>query len=219
MKKSSLVLAATMCVLLSSCSNQAELDAANKRITELESQLASVKEKNLAITSTTVALTTTTTIAEVAASTTSTGLQWNYSANEDKMTGGTTYFARVSSTNSVNFGSPYGGPQNGQLTLRTDPKYGKDVIFAIERGQVLCRSYEDCTILVRFDDEKPTNYAGVGAADGSSELVFLRNYDRFVAKLQKAKTVRLSAPIYQEGNPVFEFDVSGFSAEKYKPKK
>lgn len=34
----------------------------------------------------------------------------------------------------------------------------------------------------------------------------------------KSKRVRLSANIYQEGQPVFEFDVSGFDKNKYKPK-
>jgi hypothetical protein len=42
---------------------------------------------------------------------------------------------------------------------------------------------------------------------------------KFVEKLLKAKQVRISTNIYQQGSPVFEFDVSGFNQEKYKPKK
>jgi hypothetical protein len=147
------------------------------------------------------------------------GNQWNYRAREEKMTGGTTYTASVSSSNTVNFGFPYSGAQNAHLSLRTDPKYGKDIIFSIEKGQFLCRSYEDCSVLVRFDNEKPVTFSGIGPADNSSDTVFIRNYERFISKLQKAKTVRISTNIYQQGAPVFEFDVSGFSQEKYRPKK
>jgi hypothetical protein len=91
-------------------------------------------------------------------------------------------------------------------------------MLSIERGQFLCRSYEDCTILVRFDDQKAQSYSAVGASDNSTETIFLRNYPRFVGSMQKAKTVRIAAEIYQQGAPVFEFNVSGFDASKYKPK-
>jgi hypothetical protein len=146
------------------------------------------------------------------------GAQWSYAQDEDPMGKGTTYFAQVTSSNTVTFDSPYGGPQHGKLMLRTHPRYGKDVILAIERVQFLCRSYEDCNILVRFDDQKASNYSAVGAADNSTESIFIRNYPRFIASMLKAKRVRISAEIYQEGSPVFEFDVSGFDETKYKPK-
>ena len=132
------------------------------------------------------------------------------------MAKGTTQHAIVQSTNTVEFGFPYAGPQHGMLGLRTHPRHGKDVIFKIERGQVLCRSYEDCTVLVRFDDGKAQRYSGVGAADNSTETIFIRNYSRFVSAMMKAKTMRIAAEVYQEGAPVFEFDVSGFDEAKYK---
>lgn len=147
------------------------------------------------------------------------GSQWSYSHVADAMSKGTSYHAVVSSANAVEFKFPYAGAQNARLNLRTDPRYGKDVIFSIERGQILCHSYEDCTVLVRFDNEKATNFSAVGAADNSTETIFIRNYDRFVGKMLKAKRVRISTNIYQEGAPVFEFDVSGFDLNKYKPSK
>jgi hypothetical protein len=144
------------------------------------------------------------------------GSQWIYSVDEDQMAKGTTHHAIVQSTNTVEFGFPYAGPQHGMLGLRTHPRHGKDVIFKIERGQILCRPYEDCTVLVRFDDGKAQSYSGVGAADNSTETIFIRNYSRFVSAMMKAKTVRIAADVYQEGAPVFEFDVSGFDEAKYK---
>lgn len=143
---------------------------------------------------------------------------WSYSQNDDPMSKGKTYYASVSSSNTVQFDFPYSGTQNGRLTLRTDPRYGKDVIFSIEKGQILCPSYDGCSVLVRFDEENPASYSASGAADNSTETIFIRNYSRFVEKMMKAKRVRISVNIYQEGSPVFDFDVSGFNKDKYKPK-
>lgn len=147
------------------------------------------------------------------------GSQWFYNQIDDPMGKGTVHHAQVSSSNTVNFDFPYSGAQHATLMLRSHPRYGKDIIFSIEKGQILCRSYEDCTVIVRFDDESPTNYSAIGAADNSTETIFIRNYNRFSEKLLKAKRVRISANIYQQGAPVFEFDVSSFDQNKYKPKK
>lgn len=147
------------------------------------------------------------------------GSQWSYSQIADAMSKGTIYHAVVSSTNTVDFKFPYAGAQHARLNLRVDPRNGKDVIFSIEKGQILCHSYEDCTVLVRFDDEQATNYSAVGAADNSTETIFIRNYDRFIGKTLKAKQVRISTNIYQQGAPVFEFDVSGLDLNKYKQRK
>lgn len=146
------------------------------------------------------------------------GSQWLYNLSDDAMGKGAIHQAEVSSSNTVNFDFPYSGAQRATLTLRTHPRHGKDILFSIEKGQILCHSYEDCSVLVRFDDEKPTNYSAIGAADNSTETIFIRNYSGFVEKMLKAKRVRIAANIYQEGTPAFEFDVSNFDQEKYKPK-
>lgn len=147
------------------------------------------------------------------------GSQWKYSQVTDAMSKGTSYYADVSSTNSVEFDFPYAGVQFGRILLRDNPRHGKEVIFKIARGQILCLSYEECTVLVRFDDEKATNFSAVGPADNSTETIFILNYDRFYKHMLKAKQVRISMDIYKQGSPVFEFDVSGFDPNKFKPKK
>jgi hypothetical protein len=126
------------------------------------------------------------------------------------MTGKVSAFASVQSANIVEFDFPYGGAQHGQLTLRLHPRFGNDVIFRIERGQLLCPSYEGCSVLVRFDDEAPATFSANPPADNSNETIFISNYDRFVSRLRKAKTIRVSPEVYQQGNVVFTFDVSGF---------
>jgi len=146
------------------------------------------------------------------------GEQWAYRQTDDPMGKGTTHYARVTSTNTVNFGFPYSGAQHGTLTLRAHPRFGTDIIFSIKRGQILCRSYQDCTVLIRFDDEPAINFSAVGAADNSTETIFIRNYNGFMEKLRKAKRVRIAAEIYQQGAPVFEFDISSFDPNKYRPR-
>jgi hypothetical protein len=147
------------------------------------------------------------------------GSQWSYDNSEDAMAKGAVSQASVQSTNTVNFRFPYAGEQHGTLTLRTHPRYGKNVIFSIKKGQIQCPSYSGCTVLVRFDNGEPARYSGTGPEDNSSETVFIRDYSGFVGKMTKAKTVRISPSVYQEGAPVFEFDVTGFDAAKYRPKK
>lgn len=146
------------------------------------------------------------------------GSQWSYSRREDAMAKGTIFQAKVISSNTVNFSFPYAGPQKGTLTLRTHPRYGKDVIFSIERGQIPCSSYDGCKVLVRFDDREPVHYSATAPEDNSTETIFIRDSDGFVENMLTATTVRVSANIYQEGSPVFEFDVSKFDQSQYRPK-
>jgi hypothetical protein len=135
------------------------------------------------------------------------------------MAKGRVHQATTKSQNMVNFGFPYAGPQRGTLTFRTHPKYGKDVIFNIERGQLLVRSYEDSEALVRFDDGDPITFSVVGAEDHSTEFAYFRDYHKFAEKMLKAKKVRISIPVYQQGSPIFEFDVSGFDSDEYLEKR
>lgn len=146
-----------------------------------------------------------------------TGQQWQYDVSEDPMTGAKRYTATVRSSNTVSFGFPYSGAQRGSLTLRAQGK-GKDVLFYIEQGQILCPSYQGCSAQVRFDEEKPVRFSANGPADHSSETIFLSDEGRFISKLKKAKRVRLAVEIYQNGAPAFEFDVSGFDQDKFQPR-
>lgn len=205
------------CLLVLGCSDQSDLAAARSRIAQLEAELAAerAKQASQVVDPVPPKAIEPSKVSAPEPKQEPSGLQWSYEGREDKMTGGTTRHAYVLSTNTVSFDAPYSGAQHGQLLLRTDPKYGRDVIFSIERGQLLCHSYQDCNVLIRFDDGKPERFSAIGPADNSTETVFIRNYDRFLGKLRKAKVVRLSMDVYQEGAPVFEFDVSGFNPAKY----
>lgn len=217
-----------ICFVLAACApnpdsveTNAKLAEANKKIAALEAQLAKVNAPSV---------TDQTPQAQNDQSAPSSaspppepnpepvGRQWEYEQTEDPMSGGNRYTASVRSSNTVSFGFPYAGAQHGTLTLRTTQGKGKSVMFYIEKGQILCRSYEGCSAQVRFDDEKPVRFAANGPADHSSDIIFLEDYSRFLAKLKKAKRVRIAVDIYQNGAPAFEFDVNGFDPERYVPK-
>ncbi len=212
-----LVISVAFAALTSGCSKAPELEQAKRRIAQLEAELAAERARppTAAVASAPVLPASAIAVVEAVTKNEPIGEQWQYAAREDPMTGGTTRHAYVLSSNTVNFSSPYSGEQHGRLSLRIDPRHGRDVIFSIEQGQLLCRSYEDCEVLIRFDEGKPERFSGVGPADNSTETVFIRNYDKFVAKLRKSKTIRISLNIYQQGAPIFEFNVSGFDHTKF----
>ena len=131
--------------------------------------------------------------------------QWRYSDSTDKMTGKTESFAYIESDNSLVLEHPYQGVNRGTITVRRHPKYGLDVLVSIEKGQVLCRSYDPCTIGVRFDDGKPQRFSALPPADHSTETVFITNKTKFIASARKAKRILVQLPIYRNGEPVLEF--------------
>lgn len=146
------------------------------------------------------------------------GKQWNYGESEDSMSSKTTYAATVTSTNTLELDFPYQGKQHATLTLRRHPRWGNDVMFSIEKGQILCSSY-DCPIRVRFDDGPAQTFSGNEPSDNSSEYVFIPGFGSFAKKLEKAKKVKIEVNVYQHGVLVSEFDVDGFKPERLKASK
>lgn len=133
---------------------------------------------------------------------------WRYTTPKDEMTGKDMQLAEIYSTNTQDLHWPYGPNVRAEITIRKHPRYGKDVIVTLTKGQILCRSYENCKIMIRFDDGSPESYSAIGPADHSSDQVFIRNFDKFVARLKKANSVRIELPLYQDGNRAWNFNVS-----------
>lgn len=144
------------------------------------------------------------------------GKQWTYRSSEDEMTSKKWFDATVRSTNIHEFEFPYHRPQRARLTLRDHPRYGKDVIFAIERGQLQCSSYSGCDVMVRFGDAPARRYSANEPADNSSELLFISNSADFRRRMQAVDVVRITAGIYKQGSPIWEFDVSGYNPDRMK---
>ena len=137
------------------------------------------------------------------------GSPWTYRSTEDKVRGGTSYFAETTSTNSVNLNFPYGGGSTVALTVRRAPAWGLDVVFKLSSGQLVCNSNRDCHATVRFDQGPAQRFSLNEASDHSNDVVFVNADHQFLAKLKKAKKLVVELEIYEGGRPQFEFNVSG----------
>lgn len=141
---------------------------------------------------------------------------WDYDQSIDKMTGKVTATASAASTNSLSLKFPYEGVNYAHLLVRQHPQHGLDVIFLVDRGQIMCRRSSDCSISVRFDDAPPVRFEAVGAADNSSTQIFLKNAKGFITKAKKAKNILVQVTMHTNGSPIVEF---GFNDPLEWPKK
>lgn len=133
---------------------------------------------------------------------------WAYNEQPDKMGRGVIKTASVTSTNTLSFKFPYSGEQHARLILRKHPAHGNDVMIRVERGQFLAGG-DASTLSVRFDESPPVKFSGMAPTDGSSEVVGIVEYDKFVNRLRRANRLRIEATFFQEGNKVLDFDVGG----------
>ncbi|SKB59133.1 hypothetical protein [Sphingopyxis flava] len=135
---------------------------------------------------------------------------WDYSESTDEMRGTTTKFARVVSANEVDLDFPY-GVVNGYLTVRQQKKDGLSIIFSVDKGQILCHSFSDGYVSVKFDDQPIRRFSCTGASDGSSDLAFILNERSFLASLKKSKKVIIEGEFFQKGNQQFTFKTEGLN--------
>lgn len=137
---------------------------------------------------------------------------WDLVQYKDEMTGKYANLARVRSSNVISLGWPYQGPQKGTLTVRKHPRWGTNVFFEIERGQLLCR-YDNCSVTVKFDDAAPKRMSAAEPEDNSSTLLFINNETSFINQLRKSKRVVIEVGLFQQGNQTLVFETSGFPNE------
>jgi hypothetical protein len=139
---------------------------------------------------------------------------WSYNEYPDEMSAKTIHQARIASSNAFEFKFPYQGSQHAILVLRTHPRFGKDAILQISKGQFLCRPSQ-CSVTVRFGDGKPQQWPARESSDHDSTTLFLGQYDSFVSSLSQSKVVRIEPTLYQEGDVAMTFPVAGFNPAKY----
>lgn len=133
---------------------------------------------------------------------------WNYSTDTDEMNDSKSRFASLVSDNTVNFDFPYQGGSSLSLIVRYMKKYGTDVYIKISSGQFICNEYQGTNnVRVRFDDAAPIKFSTNEPSDGSSDMLFLNNAKKFIKLAKQAKTIKIEAPFYQEGNRIFTFTV------------
>ncbi len=131
---------------------------------------------------------------------------WEYTTDTDEMDDSKSRFASLISDNTVDFDSPYDGGSSLRLTVRYMKKYGTDVYITISRGQFICSEYEGTNnVRVRFDNGPAIRFITNEPSDGSPDILFLNNAKKFIKLAEKAKTIKIEAPFYQEGSRVFTF--------------
>lgn len=147
---------------------------------------------------------------------------WTYQEYQDKMTGQTSKEASITSDNSLSLDFPYKGINHAHLTVRQHPKYGLDVILQIDKGQIICSSYQGCPIEVKFDNAQPIRFNGIGSADHDRRVAFLQSEKKFINQATKAKKILVQVNLYKAGAPVLEFSTNeplAWQVTTAKPKK
>jgi hypothetical protein len=139
---------------------------------------------------------------------------WDVVYLEDKVASKQEIQISTKSTNRFNLSFPYHGGTFGEVTIRKHPRYGKGVVFSVNKGQLLCGIADGCSITVRFDNNKPIKFHAAEPADHSNTYLFISPYEKFVSMIRKSSSVVIEATFYQQGSLAFEFSTSGFPAEK-----
>ena len=93
--------------------------------------------------------------------------------------------------------------------MQRDPKSGLDVVFSVEKGQILCHGFGDSYVSAKFDDGPIQKFRCSGASDGSANYAFLRGADSFLKKLKGAKRTVIEAEFFQQGQQQFVFETTG----------
>ncbi len=133
---------------------------------------------------------------------------WSLDKSVDPMTSATTKIATTTSADVFTLDSPYRGSQAPRLVIVESKKNGLNISVQIQRGQMIC-DYSLCTMLVRFDEEKPIKWRMAKAADHSSTLLFFENEKAFLAKIKKAKKLTVEMTFFQNGSKIAVFDTTG----------
>lgn len=134
--------------------------------------------------------------------------EWDFTIEKDPMTDTNNIWARISSDDYIMQDFPYEGYTYASITVRYMKKYGYNVLVQITKGQINGRSYSGTNyITARFDEGSPKRFYFDEAADGSSDIVFLRGSSDFISRCKKAKDILIDIPIYQNGRQTFSFHV------------
>lgn len=137
------------------------------------------------------------------------GTGWTYSEKIDPMTDKPTKSACVTSTNEVRLDAPYDNV-TAELCLRDSPQHGRDAFVALNgEGQILCRSYERCKLQVRFGKAPARNFSGIGASDGSSNIVFFTDRASLEKGVRTADETIVQIEFYEAGQQAIRFPTKG----------
>lgn len=133
--------------------------------------------------------------------------KWEYSDDKDPMRGTTTHFAVLPSENQEDLDFPY-GTVSGHLTVRRRPSDGLQIMFSVDKGQILCSNFSSSHVSVKFDDGPVQNFECSSSSDGSSETAFIESKSRFLERLKRSTHTVVEAEFYSRGRKQFSFDTA-----------
>lgn len=134
--------------------------------------------------------------------------RWTYTDVDDQMSGKKVKLAFIEANDRLNFDFPYSGGAKAELVLRKHPRSGTNVMLQVSKGQFICRSYDGCTVHVKFDDAAPIRFHASEPSDHDSTTLFLTPTAKLVDGIKKAKTTRIEAEFYKEGRRTIVFQTT-----------
>lgn len=133
---------------------------------------------------------------------------WEYYEKKDEMSDEVLYIASCVSTNMHEFDFPYNG--GSYLYLKIRNMNGKnDVFLQISKGQIMTSISGSEYVRFKFDGGEPIKYSFSSSSDGDPTYAFINQSNALIKKIKAAKDIKIDIPMFQEGRPVFNFDVSG----------
>jgi len=133
---------------------------------------------------------------------------WAYSTNKDEMRGSETKYAQLEGSNTIKLDFPY-GEQRGKILVRQSAQFGFDILVGVDSGQILCHSYQNSYISVKFDSGPIKRYGCTDASDGTNNMVFLKDPKGFLSNLKASKKAIIEAEFFQNGVQQLTFDTAG----------
>ena len=136
---------------------------------------------------------------------------WTYTATAEA--GGTQSAATIGAKNAL------GGHAKVRLVLRQHPKWGQSVYLLLDNAKFDC--HKGCATLPVSFDSAPAQRMKATIPPTGEPALFIDDDKGFLAKLQKAQNVAITATIKDIGEKTMEFEVGGYDPAKLpeKPKK
>jgi hypothetical protein len=133
---------------------------------------------------------------------------WTYDVQADPISATPIKTACTNSINQAQLSPPY-EPVTAMLCLRHSKRGGTDAFVSLNgKGQILCATYNGCTLYARFDNRQVV-FGGRGAADYSTNIVFLVPASKLASDLKKTEHTKIEITFYEAGTQTLEFDTKG----------
>lgn len=138
-----------------------------------------------------------------------TSIGWVYDVLTDPMVDKRGHSACVRSDDQVQLQPPY-SPVGAHLCISQRPKGQVYVLLTLDGdGQILCRSYETCSVHLRLDNGPMRTISGIGPSDGSTNAVFLLGTGKLIPQIKASSVTRIELEYYQAGQQALTFKTAG----------